>query len=231
MPGQRDLLHVLGGLLGAVLVVVLDGARDVHHLREAHDLFEAVEDQRVLALGLVGLAALGLAALPVALGRAGPVRIAVRLGGGDAFGASRHLAPEGHGQEGPVADRSRETVERHGGIEDRPHLSRAQQRLHRPFHGLFLGRQGAPGARGAQGGAQVGVQPARAGPAGKDPFRRRPGLPQSGHIGLQGVGGDGAARLRMGEIGGQPLVEPFVQSGVGGSSKFCVTKQKLSGWR
>ena len=57
---HRDLVGVVGDLARVVLVIVIDGAVDVEELGPRQDVLEAVQDETVLAIGLIGLAALSL---------------------------------------------------------------------------------------------------------------------------------------------------------------------------
>ena len=61
---QRDLVQIVGGLFRIVVVIVLDPAVEVEEFGPAEDRLEAVEDQAVVAVRLVGLVP------PRALGRA-----------------------------------------------------------------------------------------------------------------------------------------------------------------
>ena len=50
---QHDLVNVFRGVPGAVFVVVLDGTRQIHRLRQRQHLFEAVEGEIVLPLRFI----------------------------------------------------------------------------------------------------------------------------------------------------------------------------------
>ncbi len=82
---EADLVLVVGGFFRVVLVVVIDAAIEVEELGPGQDRFELVQDQAVLARGLIGGLARGLARLVVLLRRLGAaggvgVVVAIELG-------------------------------------------------------------------------------------------------------------------------------------------------------
>src|SRR6056297_1659875 len=56
--GQGDLILIVGGLLGVLLVVVIDTAVDVHRFDPRQDRLEPVDDETVLAVLLILILAL-----------------------------------------------------------------------------------------------------------------------------------------------------------------------------
>lgn len=53
---DRELVEVVGGLAGILILAVIGGAVDVHHLRHREDFFEAVQDQGIALAAIIGLA-------------------------------------------------------------------------------------------------------------------------------------------------------------------------------
>ena len=106
--GQGDPLELVGGLTRVVFLVVVDRPVDVDHLRPRQHLLERVEHQRIVAPGLIQVAALARA--PDAIGLAGGFvfifDIGVDFGRGRRGGFIQpRLPPQGHRQRRSISCR------------------------------------------------------------------------------------------------------------------------------
>ena len=213
---ETQFFLIVGGLLGIVLVVILDHAVEVQELGPAQQGLETVQDQAVIAPRLIGLAPAGADHFwrqRRILWRAFGIGRKCHLTHG--FRHRLDLGPDHHRAEGLVIARRAQVVE--------TAIQRLQKRL-RPF------RQGCAIAQlladqfldrrfvAAQAGHRALRQHRRRQP-GIKPFqprrvvqRRRHHLPrrlQTGQIGAQGVV-LGRGRRRMGSRGRKPEIKRLI---------------------
>ena len=194
---ERDLVQVVGGLAGAVGVVVLDPAVEVEEIRPGKDRLELVQDQAVAPLDLIGFAppgamhafraVLAAAAGGAVLGGGLAARRRGFEGGPERDGLERAVAARGgEGGEVAAADRRQHRGGRAGGGRA------AEQVADDGLDGGLQARQAEVAALDERGVGETGVQAAEPGRGGERGRGHRVGGADGGEVGAERVGLDRA---------------------------------------
>ncbi len=198
---QRDLVDVVGGLFRGVEIVVLDAAIEVDEIGPAEDRLELVQDQAVLALGLVGASSSCLAGALGTVLRTGGAGILVVVGGGVAVEVGAQIRPERHGFEGVVVARGGQAggigAQGAGGFGERGGI--AQRVPDERFDGGLPRGKSARGAQGERGVGETFVQAAQAGGGVERGAAHGLSGGDGGEVGAQRVG-IGVGRGRHGRL-------------------------------
>ena len=222
---QADFVHVVCGLAGAVLVLILDLAVDIGHFSPGKNGFETVQDDRIPPLDLIGPAAAGLVGflrhLIVVAGQGG-LRILFLFRAVSFPVPLRALhRPEQKRHERAVMPPrlplpSRVPVVENGGQQCRIGAGRsvAEEMADTGFHRGFLGRQVAQGPFAQESAAQGLIAHAQAGETEQHPLCHPVGVAQEGDVPLQGIGGQGGGLVPGAyRPGGQPEIQIAVEGG------------------